>query len=146
MLDPVHFDVEPDQQRYSRSRVMDESEEIRERIQEALYDMLRRRAAVWFGPADGRRVLVTGLGTFWGGRVAQALEADPDVDVIVGLDTTEPTVELERTEFVRTDESYSILSRIVRPPRSTRSSTRSCVVDSTRMSSARCTRSTSSAR
>jgi UDP-glucose 4-epimerase len=62
----------------------------------------------------GRRVLVTGLGSFWGGRVAQALEADPDVDVIVGLDTREPTVELERTEYVRTDDSYSILSRIVR--------------------------------
>src|SRR4029453_14137761 len=63
--------------------------------------------------AMGRRVLVTGLGTFWGGRVAQALEADPSVDVIVGLDTREPTVELDRTEFVRADESYSILARIV---------------------------------
>ena len=62
----------------------------------------------------GRRVLVTGLGTFWGGHVAQALEADPSVDVIVGLDPREPTVELDRTEYVRTDEGYSILSRIVR--------------------------------
>ena len=62
----------------------------------------------------GRRVLVTGLGSFWGGRAAQALERDPSVDVIIGLDTTEPTVELERTEYVRCDESYSILSRIVR--------------------------------
>lgn len=61
-----------------------------------------------------RRVLVTGLGTFWGGRVAQALEQDPNVEVIVGLDTTEPTVELERTEYVRVDANYSILSRIVR--------------------------------
>ena len=65
----------------------------------------------------GRRVLVTGLGTFWGGRVAQALEADPTVDVIVGLDTFEPSVELERTEFVRADESYSILARIVKAAR-----------------------------
>ena len=62
----------------------------------------------------GRRVLVTGLGTFWGGRVAQRLEADPSVEVIVGLDREEPTVALERTEYVRTDESYSILSRIVK--------------------------------
>jgi UDP-glucose 4-epimerase len=61
----------------------------------------------------GRRVLVTGLGTFWGGRVAQALEADQDVDVIIGLDTDEPQVRLERTEYVRSDENYSILSRIV---------------------------------
>lgn len=61
----------------------------------------------------GRRVLVTGLSSFWGGRVAQQLEADPDVEVIVGLDTEPPEVELERTEFVRVDQNYSILSRIV---------------------------------
>jgi UDP-glucose 4-epimerase len=62
----------------------------------------------------GRRVLVTGLSSFWGGRVAEALERDPEVDVVVGLDTTDPTVPLERTEFVRADQSYSILSRIVK--------------------------------
>ena len=62
----------------------------------------------------GRRVLVTGLASFWGGRVAKALELDPSVETIVGLDTREPTVELQRTEFVRSDESYSILTRIVR--------------------------------
>ena len=49
VLPPVHFDVEPDQPRYSRSRVMDLSEEIREQIQAALYDMLRTRRSVWFG-------------------------------------------------------------------------------------------------
>jgi UDP-glucose 4-epimerase len=62
----------------------------------------------------GLRVLVTGLGTFWGGQLAQVLEADPRVEVVVGLDTTDPKVPLERTEFVRADSSYSILSRIVR--------------------------------
>jgi 1-acyl-sn-glycerol-3-phosphate acyltransferase len=49
VLPPVHFDVEPDQPRYSRSRIMDESEHIRQQIQEALYDMLRTRRSVWFG-------------------------------------------------------------------------------------------------
>lgn len=49
VLDPVSFDVEPDQERYSRSRIMDESEDIRERIQSALYGMLRERQSVWFG-------------------------------------------------------------------------------------------------
>ena len=50
VLDPVHFDVAPDQERYSQSRIMDESEAIRERIQEALYDMLRATPqSVWFG-------------------------------------------------------------------------------------------------
>ncbi|CAN5848065.1 lysophospholipid acyltransferase family protein [soil metagenome] len=49
VLDPVTFDVAPDQPRYSRSRIMDESEGIRQLIQEALYDMLRQRESVWFG-------------------------------------------------------------------------------------------------
>ncbi|MCZ7535229.1 MAG: acyltransferase family protein [Acidimicrobiia bacterium] len=49
VLPPIRFDVPPDQERYSRSRVMDESEHIRVRIQEALYDMLRTRRSVWFG-------------------------------------------------------------------------------------------------
>ena len=63
------------------------------------------------------RVLVTGLGTFWGSQLAQRLEARPDVEVIVGVDTTEPRLPLERTEFVRADSSYSILQRIVRATR-----------------------------
>ena len=41
-----------------------------------------------------------------GRSAAQALEADENVEVIVGLDTTEPTVELERTEYVRADANY----------------------------------------
>ena len=81
----------------------------------------------------GRRVLITGLGTFWGGRVAQALEADPDVDVIVGLDRHEPTVPLERTEYVRSDENYSILARIVKATRVDTIVHTFLVVDSTQM-------------
>ena len=62
----------------------------------------------------GSRVLITGLSSFWGGRIAQALERDPSVETIVGLDSRAPVVALERTEFVRADENYSILSRLVR--------------------------------
>lgn len=62
----------------------------------------------------GRRILITGLSSFWGGQVAQHFEQDPSVDVIVGMDTDDPVVQLERTEFVRTDDSYSILARLVR--------------------------------
>jgi 1-acyl-sn-glycerol-3-phosphate acyltransferase len=49
VLPPVHFDVEPNQERYSRSRVMEEADQIRGRIQDALYDMLRARKSVWAG-------------------------------------------------------------------------------------------------
>ena len=59
------------------------------------------------------RVLVTGIGRFWGSRVAQELEGRDDVEVVVGLGTDEPVLPLERTEYVRADSSYSILQRIV---------------------------------
>jgi 1-acyl-sn-glycerol-3-phosphate acyltransferase len=49
VLEPVHFDVPPNQERYSRSRVMEESERIRRMVQDALYDMLRQRRSIWFG-------------------------------------------------------------------------------------------------
>ena len=49
VLDPVTFDVPPGQERYSKSRVMDEAEKIRMHLQETLYDMLRERRSVWFG-------------------------------------------------------------------------------------------------
>src|SRR4029079_14722668 len=59
---------------------------------------------------------------------------DPDVDVIVGLDTVEPRVQLERTEFVRADQSYSILNRIVKATQVDTILHTFLVVDSTRMS------------
>jgi len=49
VLDPVSFDVPADQERYSKSRIMEESERIRSNIQESVYDMLRDRRSVWFG-------------------------------------------------------------------------------------------------
>ncbi|MHB8662857.1 MAG: lysophospholipid acyltransferase family protein [Acidimicrobiales bacterium] len=49
VLDPVHFDVPPDQDRYSKSRVMEEADAIRVSLQEQLYEMLRARRSVWFG-------------------------------------------------------------------------------------------------
>ncbi|MDQ2754930.1 MAG: 1-acyl-sn-glycerol-3-phosphate acyltransferase, partial [Actinomycetota bacterium] len=49
VLDPVRFDVPPDQELYPRSRVFDEAESIRQRMQDSLYDMLRHRRSVWFG-------------------------------------------------------------------------------------------------
>jgi UDP-glucose 4-epimerase len=89
-------------------------------------------------PADRpKRVLITGLGSYWGGSIARALEADPDVEVVIGVDTVEPTVPLERTEFVRTDENFSILSRIVAATDVDTIFHASLVVDSTRMTGQR---------
>ena len=62
----------------------------------------------------GRRVLVTGADTFWGGRMIQALETDPSTDVILGMGSHAPSVPFERAEFVRADQTYSILHRLVK--------------------------------
>jgi UDP-glucose 4-epimerase len=60
-----------------------------------------------------RRVLITGLSTYWGGRLAQALEAHKDIEAIIGVDNRDPKVELERTEFVRVTNQHGLLRRIV---------------------------------
>jgi UDP-glucose 4-epimerase len=61
-----------------------------------------------------KRVLVTGLSSYWGGRLAQALESFEQVEAIIGVDSAEPTLELERTEFVQVENQHSLLARIVR--------------------------------
>jgi UDP-glucose 4-epimerase len=59
------------------------------------------------------RVLITGLSTYWGGRLAQDLEKDDDVETIIGIDRTPPKVELERTEFVQVADAHSLIRRVV---------------------------------
>jgi 1-acyl-sn-glycerol-3-phosphate acyltransferase len=49
VLEPVTFDVPPDQELYPRSRVFEGAESIRRSMQKNLYDMLRRRRSVWRG-------------------------------------------------------------------------------------------------
>jgi 1-acyl-sn-glycerol-3-phosphate acyltransferase len=49
VLEPVTFDVEPDQERYPRSRVFEGAESIRRNMQRNLYEMLRKRRSVWRG-------------------------------------------------------------------------------------------------
>jgi UDP-glucose 4-epimerase len=85
----------------------------------------------------GRRVLITGLSSFWGGQLALAFERDPSIDVIVGIDTAEPVVALERTEFVRADDGYSILARLVRATQVDTVVHAALVVDSTARSERR---------
>jgi UDP-glucose 4-epimerase len=60
-----------------------------------------------------KRILVTGLSTYWGGRLAQAIERDPQVEAVIGVDTKDPTCELQRTEFVRVGTQHALLRRIV---------------------------------
>ena len=59
------------------------------------------------------RVLITGLASYWGGRLARALESDPAVETVVGVSPEEPTIELERTEYVKVGVQHALLRRIV---------------------------------
>jgi UDP-glucose 4-epimerase len=60
-----------------------------------------------------KRVLVTGLSTYWGARLARELEQNPDVEAIIGVDSADPAGELERTEFVRVGTQHALLRRVV---------------------------------
>lgn len=59
------------------------------------------------------RILITGISSRWGGPLAQALERDPAVQAIVGIDTDDPRHELQRTEFVRVDAQPALIRRIL---------------------------------
>jgi UDP-glucose 4-epimerase len=61
----------------------------------------------------GQRVMITGVSRHLAGRLAQRLEADPEVEYIVGVDLEEPEVDLERTEFVRADIRNPLIAKII---------------------------------
>jgi UDP-glucose 4-epimerase len=51
----------------------------------------------------GRRVLITGVGSYLGTLLAERLERDPEVEAVVGLDTRRPRHPLARTELIEAD-------------------------------------------
>jgi UDP-glucose 4-epimerase len=62
---------------------------------------------------SSKRILVTGLSTYWGCRLAQVIERDPAVETVIGVSPEDPTCELQRTEFVRVGLQHALLRRIV---------------------------------
>jgi UDP-glucose 4-epimerase len=58
-------------------------------------------------------VLLTGLSTYWGGRLAQTLEQDSRIEAIVGVDSAEPAWELGRTEFVQVSNRHALIERLI---------------------------------
>ena len=77
----------------------------------------RRSCTRWSPSAESvwlrMRVLITGLSSYWGGRLAQVLEQDDAVEAIIGVSTEDPTCELHRTEYVRVGTHHALLRRIV---------------------------------
>lgn len=63
--------------------------------------------------ARGTRVVITGVSGYWGGELARALERDPSIAYIAGVDTQEPTADLGRTEFIEADIRNPVISRLL---------------------------------
>jgi UDP-glucose 4-epimerase len=61
----------------------------------------------------GRRVVITGIASHWGSELARRLERDPAIDYLAGIDTTRPSVELERTDFIEADIRSPLLARLL---------------------------------
>jgi len=64
-----------------------------------------------------RRILITGLASAHGGRLAQLLERHAQLETLIGIDTDDPRHELQRTEFVRVGADGTLLRRIIRAAR-----------------------------
>ena len=62
----------------------------------------------------GRRVLITGVGSYLGGLLAARLERDPGVEAVVGIDTRRPKAELERTELHEADIRDPEIARLIK--------------------------------
>jgi UDP-glucose 4-epimerase len=62
---------------------------------------------------SGRRILITGVGSTIGCSLAAALERDPEVEHVVGIDTRTPPGALERTEIVDADIRNPVISKVV---------------------------------
>jgi UDP-glucose 4-epimerase len=86
---------------------------------------------------DSRRILVTGLSTYWGGRLAQALEGFDEVEAVIGVDNEEPNVEFERTEYVKVGAQHALLRRVVEAAEIDTVVDTRLVVDSTTTTSAK---------
>jgi UDP-glucose 4-epimerase len=61
----------------------------------------------------GRRVVITGIASHWGGELARVLERDPEIEYLAGVDSQPPAVELERTDFIEADIRNPVLSRLL---------------------------------
>ena len=64
-------------------------------------------------PPRSKRVLITGVGRFWGANLARQLEHDHALDFVCGIDTRDPLGEFGRTEVVKGDIRNPAISRLI---------------------------------
>ena len=60
-----------------------------------------------------RRVLITGVSRYFGARIAGILQADPEIDRVIGVDTAPPRTDVGRTEFVRADIRNPVIGKVI---------------------------------
>jgi UDP-glucose 4-epimerase len=60
-----------------------------------------------------RVVLVTGVSRYLGARVARVLQADPDVERVIGVDVVPPPEDLGGTDFVRADIRNPVIAKVI---------------------------------
>jgi UDP-glucose 4-epimerase len=61
----------------------------------------------------GRRVLITGVGSYLGSELARRLEADPELEHVAGLDTRRPRSALERTQLIEADIRDPVIATVI---------------------------------
>jgi UDP-glucose 4-epimerase len=61
----------------------------------------------------GRRVLITGVGSYLGTLLAARLERDSEVEAVIGIDTRPPKTELEGTELHDADIRDPEIARLI---------------------------------
>jgi UDP-glucose 4-epimerase len=62
---------------------------------------------------SGRRILITGAGSYVGSSLAARLEREPWVEAIFAVDTRPPRLTLERTEVIDADIRSPVLGRLL---------------------------------
>lgn len=70
-------------------------------------------SALAVAPPRSKRVLITGVGRFWGANLARQLERDHALDFVGGIDTRDPLGEFGRAEVVKGDIRNPAISRLV---------------------------------
>jgi UDP-glucose 4-epimerase len=63
--------------------------------------------------ASGKRILITGVSNYLGLRIAKRFEDDDEVEAVVGVDLREPSVPIDKLEFVHADIRSPLIARII---------------------------------
>ncbi len=62
---------------------------------------------------QGRRVLITGVGSLMGAALARRLAADPDFEYVAGLDTRRPRESLDGFDFIEADIRDPVIATLI---------------------------------